>query len=224
MSKRANPVAPCNHKGKKVLLVEGSTDCHVVLALCIAHQVEDELFGLYDCGNDDLALKRLNALFDASVEKPDIIGLMLDADQPNAQRRWESIKGKLHGRPYDFPTEPVPSGTIIDPSEPGNPRLGFWLMPNNQEAGMLEDFVTEMMPVNAVNVIQHCLEIARNENCTTYKKGHQAKAIVHTYLAWQDEPGHPIGLSITTGALVPETITARNFTNWLGLLFGANTS
>lgn len=222
MSKRVNPSAPCNYQGKKVLLVEGNTDCHVVLALCIAHQVENNLFGLYDCGNDDQALKRLNALIETSTEQPDIIGLMLDADQNDARNRWERIKTKLQGRPYDFPLEPVSSGTIIIPTEPGYPRLGFWLMPNNRDLGMLEDFVQEMIPAPCLEVVERCLAIAREANCATYKRLHHAKAIVHTYLAWQDVPGHPIGQSITAKVLIPETVIARNFTSWLSNLFKAD--
>ncbi len=67
MSKRVNSLSPCHYEGKKVLLVEGNTDCHVVMALCKEHQVENNLFGLYDCGSDTQALRRLNALIDAPV-------------------------------------------------------------------------------------------------------------------------------------------------------------
>ena len=45
------------------------------------------------------------------------------------------------------------------------------------------------------------------------------KAIIHTYLAWQDEPGYPLGKAITAQSLRPETPIAREFTNWLTRLF-----
>jgi hypothetical protein len=42
----------CKEQGRKILLVEGINDCHVVMALCKAHDVP-QTFGLYECGNDD---------------------------------------------------------------------------------------------------------------------------------------------------------------------------
>ena len=41
----------CKQDTDKVLLVEGSNDCHVVMALCTAHDVL-ETFGIYECGSD----------------------------------------------------------------------------------------------------------------------------------------------------------------------------
>jgi len=63
------------------------------------------------------------------------------------------------------------------------------------------------------------LAFAREGGAASYKTVHQAKAVVHTYLAWQDEPGHPIGQSITAKVLQPTTPTAHYFTDWLGSLF-----
>ncbi|MFM6310006.1 MAG: DUF3226 domain-containing protein, partial [Dolichospermum sp.] len=51
----------CKQDTDKVLLLEGKNDCHVVMALCKAHQVP-ETFGIYECGADTEVLKRLNAL------------------------------------------------------------------------------------------------------------------------------------------------------------------
>ena len=224
MSKRANSSSPCQHEGRKVLLVEGNTDCHVVMALCKEHQVENNLFGLYDCGSDTQALRRLNALVDAPTsDRPFIIGLLLDADQQGPASRWQSIKQKLRDKPYQLPDEPVPNGTILNASESDYPRLGFWLMPNNQTVGMLEDFISEMIPAQHVILVEQCLAFARESGAASYKTVHQAKAVVHTYLAWQDEPGHPIGQSITAKVLQPTTPTAYYFTNWLGSLFSSST-
>lgn len=217
------PANLCKDTGPKVLLVEGNTDCHVVMALCGAHQVADGLFGLYDCGSDTQAIRRLNALLAApATERPHIIGLLLDADQQGPASRWQSLRQKLQDKPYHLPAAPVPHGTVLEPTDPDYPRLGFWLMPDNQQVGMLEDFVGEMIPAAHVAVIQHCLAIAQESGATTYKPTQQAKAIVHTYLAWQDEPGHPIGQSITARVLQPTTPTAYQFTEWLGVLFSSS--
>jgi hypothetical protein len=43
--------------------------------------------------------------------------------------------------------------------------------------------------------------------------------MAQTYLAWQDEPGNPLGQAITNHVLQPQTEIAYNFTNWLNRLF-----
>lgn len=201
-----------------ILLVEGSNDYHVVGALCKIHGPSVELFTTEDCKGDGKALKRLNGLI-ASSEKPSVIGLMLDADRPDVAGRWQSIQDKLREQPYRLPAQPTATGTIISSTEIGYPRLGFWLMPNNQDAGMLEDFIMEMIPNTCVSAIEQCLGQAHLSACSAYKAVHHTKAVVHTYLAWQDEPGKPIGQAITAQALQPYTSTATQFSTWLNNLF-----
>jgi hypothetical protein len=46
-----------------------------------------------------------------------------------------------------------------------------------------------------------------------------AKAKLHTFLAWQEEPGKPIGLAITAKYLDPNAIQAQQFIDWLRTLF-----
>ncbi|WP_254174905.1 DUF3226 domain-containing protein [Planktothrix pseudagardhii] len=132
----------CKQDTDKVLLVEGINDCHVVMALCRNHCVSNT-FGIYECGSDDGVLKRLNALI-IRPNPPEVIGVMLDADHPSSvQGRWQSIKDKLRHYSYVFPNNPDVNGTVIERIT-DKPKLGFWLMPNNQDSGMLEDFCAEL--------------------------------------------------------------------------------
>lgn len=208
-----NPI--CRHEGDKVLLVEGPDDCHVVLSLGAAHQVP-ETFGLYECGGDEQLLKRLNALV-VQPDPPSVIGFVLDADA-GVDNRWASILAKLRDHDYKFPARPEANGTIIE----GNdrlPKLGIWLMPNNQIHGMLEDFCIEMIEPVGRAAAKAAVETASTQGVTTFIANHLSKAIVHTFLAWQDSPGRPLGQAITAQALRPNTATARAFSDWLKLLF-----
>lgn len=206
----------CKQDTGKVLLVEGDNDCHVVMALCAAHTVP-ETFGIYQCGSDAGVLKRLNALINRP-DPPDRIGVMLDADNPSLVGRWDSIKGKLRHYHYVFPAHPDPNGTFVE-SAFEQPKLGFWLMPNNQNSGMLEDFCAELAEPSSLQFAQQCVAQAQANNLTTFKLVHQSKAIIHTYLAWHDEPGSPLGRAITKQALRPQTEIAIRFTEWLRQLF-----
>ena len=210
----------CKHEGDAVLLVEGNNDCHVLLALFQKHKISD-VFGIYECGSDDKLLKRVTALL-ASESPPAILGIVLDADNPNRMAKWESLRKKLSGYSYDFPSAPISEGTILEPdSEKESTRIGIWLMPDNRTDGMLEDLCLGMISPEAQDTVDRCLEIARLAGQTSFKEAHLSKARVHTYLAWQDEPGKPIGQSITSEALNSDTDRTRAFLNWVRLLFGA---
>lgn len=208
---------PCKHEGERVLLVEGLDDCHVVMSLCGQHKVP-AIFGLYECGNDDQLLKRLNALV-LQPDAPRVIGVVLDADT-GVDKRWASIRAKMKYHNYQFPEVPAENGTVIE-SVGHLPKLGVWLMPNNQIRGMLEDFCLEMIEQEARETAETAVVDAQRKGVCTFKAAHLSKAIVHTYLAWQDEPGRPLGQAITTQALRPHTQTSRAFTDWLTRLFAA---
>ncbi len=205
----------CKQDTDKVLLVEGDNDCHVVMALCAAHHVP-ETFGIYQCGSDVGVLKRLNALI-SRPNPPQTIGVILDADL-SLDSRWDSIRGKLRHYSYTFPNTPNINGTIVEDTSDRS-KLGFWLMPNNQESGMLEDFCAELAEPSSLEYARECVEVAYTKNVTTFKDVHRSKAVIHTYLAWQDEPGYPLGKSITKQSLRPHTSIAINFTDWLKNLF-----
>jgi hypothetical protein len=207
----------CRQDTDKVLLVEGNDDCHAVMALCKAHTVP-KAFGIYECGGKDKVLKRLNALI-VRPNAPQVIGIILDADQSSLSR-WQSIQDKLknnnHG--YVLPKTPHADGTVVEEIE-GKPKLGFWLMPNNQDSGMLEDFCAELAEPTSLLFARNCVEQAHESNVTTFKEVDRSKAVIHTYLAWHDEPGYPLGKAITSQALRPHTDGAMKFTNWLIDLF-----
>ncbi len=203
------------HKGPKVLLTEGKNDCHVILSLCSFHDIPEN-FGFFDCGSDDLVLKKMSALI-AGSEEMDTIGIILDADNPNLNSKWESVKNRLSKEGYSLPDKPDPTGTILFMED--KPKIGIWLMPNNNIDGMLEDFCRELASHDAINFAEQCVLNAQDNNFSTFIGNHQSKAVIHTYLAWQNEPGMPLGQAITAKALDPEQKIAVIFINFLKSLF-----
>ncbi len=207
---------PCKYEGKHVLLIEGNDDCHVILALCQFFQIP-ETFGLYQCGGYTELLKRLNALI-LQADGPEIIGIVVDADSPDIISRWRQIKQKPELKTYPFPDEPTPNGIIVT-GQKGKPRLGIWLMPDNTNPGMLEDFLIELAPQDGIEAARNCVANAQGKKLTSFKETHRSKAVIHTYLAWQDEPGKPLGQAVTAQVLRPHTQTAKAFIDWLMRLF-----
>lgn len=203
------------YKGPKVLLTEGKNDCHVVLALCKQHNVP-ESFGFYDCESDDRVLKKLSALI-AGSENIETIGVVLDADNPNLLSKWNSLSVRLQKEGYVVPEFPLEHGTIL--AKHDKPTVGIWLMPDNHVDGMLEDFCHQLIDKPSLEYASQCVIDAKQNEFTNFLENHFSKAVIHTFLAWQDVPGMPLGQAITARALNGDQAIAVDFSNFLKRLF-----
>ena len=204
------------HTGSKVLLTEGINDCHVILALCQHYNVPNT-FGLYECGSDELAIKRLTGLL-ARPDEVETIGIVIDADNPNLAAKWQAIKDRLQKSGIITKEGPELTGTII-PAANNLPRVGIWLMPDNKLDGMLEDFCSQLAYPAGVDFAEKCVNDAKENDHTTFIETHKTKAVIQTFLAWQDEPGMPLGKAITARTLNPNNPLAEVFAEWLRKLF-----
>ena len=154
---------------------------------------------------------RLRAI--AGDDPPARLGLVLDADHYPDQR-WQSVTSRLREIGYQsLPPTPHPDGTIV--VEARRPIVGIWLMPNNHRPGALEEFAHLLIEPNdplwprAQAVVQAIPVDERRFGI------HAMKATLHTWLAWQEEPGKPIGQAITKRYLNPDTDTALSFVAWV---------
>ncbi|EEZ39072.1 DUF3226 domain-containing protein [Photobacterium damselae] len=198
-----------------VVLTEGTNDCHVIVALCQAHSVPHE-FGFYSCDSDNQAIQRFRLLLNGS-DCPEKLAIVLDADAPNLASRWNCLSKILTSKGYQVPETPTPEGTIL--TDDNLPRVGVWLMPDNTVDGMLEDFCMKLAAEASFGEVQTFLDSAKQSGLANYKDVHNSKALIHCYLATQDEPGSPLGLAITKKVLSPDQPSAHIFTNWLKSVF-----
>lgn len=120
-----------------------------------------------------------------------------------------------------MPENTVPGGTILDPPN-GKllPRVGIWMMPDNQNNGILEDFLRFLVPVGS-QLFEHvkCSIANIPEGERRFTELAEPKALVHTWLAWQKEPGKPLGMSITARYLDPDVTQVDVLMSWLNRLF-----
>jgi len=174
------------------------------------------VFGLNECGSDDKALKKLSALI-ASSQPKEVIGIVLDADNPSLAAKWEAVRNRLLPEGYALPDDPREEGTII--CSPGKATIGIWLMPDNRIDGMLEDFCARLAPASAIEYAMECVVESQARGISTFKNVHTTKAAIHTYLAWQDEPGMPLGQAVSAKALDPTHEIAGTFKDFLLELF-----
>ena len=130
----------------KILLVEGTDDEHVLKHICgnrdIPHLDEVEKYG-----SVEKLIESIGVRLPLLIEEGDVVGIVIDADT-EISNRWKSIRNRIIGVGYqNVPDQPDPDGTILDPpSGTYLPRLGVWIMPNNQTSGILEDFLRFLVP------------------------------------------------------------------------------
>lgn len=156
------------------------------------------------------------------------LGIVLDADtrtddQPAAQAQYLRIKQALEKSEFpgigELPEKLNPEGLIHD--APGELRIGVWIMPNNEDPGMLEDFLLEFVPQDGQALKDYANEaVARAKQLgAPFKPVHRRKAEAHTYLAWQDEPGKPFGQAIQARFFETNHELGRAFQDWFINLF-----
>lgn len=97
-------------------------------------------------------------------------------------------------------------------------------MPNNQLPGILEYFVSYLIPSDdkLKAKVEDILTDIETEKINPYPLIHHQKAFIHTWLAWQKKPGMPMGQAITAKALSQDSVIASIFINWLNELFKMN--
>lgn len=183
-----------------LLLVEGVNDREFVYHLTnragiprgayVVHKWDDN-----EGGFDTVVGSLPGFLAGSSVQR---LGIVVDADDVPADH-WRSVVSRLRPYGYHLPLEPVAGGLVHQ--EPGTRiTVGVWLMPDNGSRGMLEDLASQLLPPGdllwpqAVETVAHISQMERR-----FKPTYKMKAELHTWLAWQEEPGTSLGLAMSRG-------------------------
>jgi hypothetical protein len=231
--------------GKQYLLfVEGPDDVNVFFHFMRAHnfeickkdEKEDEKVQIIGKNGVESLIDSLKIILKIqdTERAEDRIGVVVDADadsdedhkedlEPNAGlvRRWQRLRDLLIETGYtDVPNQPNQKGTIVGQYQSDKPTVGVWLMPDNQVPGKLENFVHFLLPEDDI-LWERAFDVVKNipEEARKFKRKDEIKAQVHTWLAWQEEPGKPIGLAITMKYLKATAPQAADILAWLRLLF-----
>ncbi|WP_020506335.1 DUF3226 domain-containing protein [Lamprocystis purpurea] len=200
------------------LIVEGRDDQWSIIALTAKYGWDwDNPAPHYpfvaDAKGDTLALESLPL----AVRSYRRVGVVLDADF-SPERRWQSVCDLLSDEGFPVPTRPDPEGTVVERMD--GKRIGVWLMPDNQNPGKLEDFLALLVPP-----ADPCWAWAEESTTRAVRLGAGftpsdfIKAHIHTWLAWQKEPGQPFGTAIRAATFAHDAAAARRFVAWMERLF-----
>ncbi|QTA93527.1 DUF3226 domain-containing protein [Desulfonema magnum] len=209
---------------QKLLLVEGIDDKKVIEKLLKKRKIAFEDFEIKNCEGMNKLLNLLPTTIKTGTYE--VVGIIVDSDDVLAER-WQTLKNNLDKSGYEnIPTNPNPKGIILSDEEEELPKIGIWLMPNNQVKGTIEDFVRFLVPDNddllpiAKKKVDALISTGKNRFTETQK----SKAIIHTWLAWQERPGTQLGNAITyrfvkTQEYIVDDGKASDFVKWLKKLF-----
>jgi hypothetical protein len=200
------------------LIVEGRDDKWSIIELTARHgwdwaNPEPHYPWIEDAEGDTRALDA----FPVALLSCRRVGIVLDADLA-PRDRWRSVCGRLAGKGFDLPDQPDPEGTVLERAD--GKRAGIWLMPDNRNPGKLEDFLAVLVPED-----DRCWPWSEESAIRAQAIGAGfapsdfIKARIHTWLAWQPEPGQPFGTAIRAATFAHHADAARGFLAWMNRLF-----
>ena len=192
-------------KGESIILVEGQTDKVIIEKIAMKATRRDVTFSVQNgIGN---LLKRIKTYPKASGARR--IGIIIDANN-DLNGRWQSVYDRLRRSELEIelPNMPDRDGFI---QECGQQRIGIWLMPDNRDPGMIEDFIQKIIPNDnrwelAVEFIDKAME-----NGITFQ---ESKAKVYAWLAIV-EPGLKLGTVMDKNVFEFDNEDFRRFENWI---------
>lgn len=203
----------------KILMVEGTDDEHVLKHICGNYGIP-RLDEVETHEGVDHLLESIPVQLNLNDEDGDVVGIVIDADS-DLNARWQSLRDIFTQAGYpNVPNQPDPNGTVLEaPSGTLLPKAGVWLMPDNKTPGILEDFLRFLVPDRQSALFAHAERSVATVPERRFSQNDTPKAIIHTWLAWQEEPGRPYGTAITARFLDSQLPQARPLADWLGRLF-----
>ena len=191
-----------------MLLVEGPDDEHVVAHLYARSGLAPNFDIVQKGGFPELSK---SVPVELAAPGRSALGVVVDAND-NPAARWQAIRNRSERRGITLPSEPDPGGVVVE----GRPRVGVWLMPDNQNPGQLEDLVAAMIP--AEDVVWRLAQEFVDRIPEPERPRPAIKAQVHAWLAAR-AAARPMGSAIGTGHLDASSPAATSFISWLHLLF-----
>lgn len=197
------------------LWVEGSDDKHVCIHLIQHYNIPEEAIKIEDKEGIEKLLKGLEVQL--TINRKARSGIIVDADM-DILARWRSLRNILSRAGYNVPVRPEPNGTILRKEE--RPTVGLWLMPDNINSGMIEGFFRFLVPIDdslwplAEETIKQVVAIDQR-----FPEPQTAKALTHTWLAWQEDPRTFMGQAITNRYVNADAPRAQQLITWMRQLF-----
>jgi hypothetical protein len=203
------------------LVVEGKDDRFCLKSLVAQHWNItakgrlDSLLDIAEAGSKKDVKKVTKAIL---INPRCAIGLVIDGDK-SVDASWKSVRAVLNDRVDNLPAHYPLDGFVSSLTVSGF-SIGVWLMPGGGSQGELESLLLKAADVANPKLLEHATKstrVARQLGAKFLPK-HERKAVLHTWLAWQQEPGLPYGTAVKAGFLPPESPAFQPFFAWIDRL------
>ncbi|HRI51871.1 MAG TPA: hypothetical protein PLW65_16960 [Pseudomonadota bacterium] len=146
------------------------------------------------------------------------LGVIVDADE-DPESCWRRLRERCLSLCSELPATLPTEGLVCETNL--GVRLGIWVMPDNKGPGMLETFLATLRIAESDGVWQHAQAACKTaaELGAPFKSAHRDKALIHTWLSWQDPPGAQLHQAVRIGSLDPKSPQAAVFVAWFRRLF-----
>ena len=208
------------------LVVEGTDDEHAIRHLLVRHGIDCDaapaagrLPSFTPAGGREKLLEGVTTA--VSLSNGRAVGFVLDANS-SLQDRWNAMVSRLREMDVETP-DTIPPDGFVGESPTYRARVGVWLMPDNQRSGALEHFLKTLIH-EADPLIEHArdsTELAKQLGARYPDDDNGvAKAVLHAWLAWQENPGLPYGSAIRARYFRRDSPVAERFVGWFHRVFG----
>ncbi len=219
-------------RARQILLVEGIADTSFYDAFCRESGIKEvgivppRSLGAKADGKPN-AIYILDSLLDqiadadASLKR---LGLVIDADYEEHQGlgcvgTLAKIREKLAAHGFNREKRIHGAGFLFDHPD-GLAPVGAWIMPDNRNEGMLEDFIKAAI-VGEEQAELHNLACRTVGSLKTplFKPFHRSKAEVSTWLAWQKMPGARLESAVGNKLIELSSANCKALAEWLRMVF-----
>lgn len=210
------------YKPKK-LIVEGDQDKRVIPQLIEANGIawgetrETAIVDIESYGSDQFIDETIIST-ELKASGLTALGLIIDADG-DFNARWASIKNACSRSIANIPDQ-IPESGLIHLTATGV-KFGVWIMPDNKTQGMLETFLTYLIPDESELIWKYAQEATQEakHKGASFIDSHCDKAYIYTWLAWQDPPGRQLHNAVMERIFNPTHPKAQTFVNWFRQLY-----
>lgn len=201
----------------RILLVEGESDKRIFPQLLeragVPWPKSDPPVDIRSFGGIEELLKP--AVLETYLKSSDLefLGIIFDADV-DPDQQWGRFRARITQHVSGFPESPEVGGTVCEADN--NVRVGVWMMPDNSSSGMLETFLSYLIPENSSSLKDfafYCTDSAKDHGAP-YREVHLDKARIHAWLAWQNPPGQQMHLAIMSKQIASDGPLAKEFLSW----------
>ena len=208
----------------RILLVEGESDRSFFKEVCktlglhpsVKVAPPKDVGGSYNTkeGVFNHLPTQLKQLGDASIKR---LAVVVDADSEDNGGGYKHVIDRVVKivTSYGFTMASNPVGGVLFQHDDGLADFGLWVMPNNCDDGMLEDWIKRCIHSDEHKLYAHAETVVDTLPQTKFKAIHISKAEVATWLAWQKQPGHGLYRAVEDQLIDTNSALFKELSIWL---------